>query len=87
MDIGDEDALLRNSATNIRRLSAWAAHTAEKWQHPLVSCAWCGDCRGDLAAGSWAEVKQGIARAKELCSAGGDWERKNRLKVIPLSLS
>jgi 26S proteasome regulatory subunit N7 len=37
--------------------------------------------RGDLAAGSWAEVKQGIARAKELCSAGGDWERKNRLKV------
>jgi hypothetical protein len=40
-------------------------------------------CRGDLAAGSWAEVKQGIARAKELCSAGGDWERKNRLKVSP----
>lgn len=37
--------------------------------------------RGDLAAGSWGEVKEGIARAKELCSAGGDWERKNRLKV------
>ena len=45
-----------------------------------MSHAWC-DCRGDLAAGSWAEVKQGILRAKELCSAGGDWERKNRLKV------
>lgn len=39
------------------------------------------DCRGDLAAGNWGEVKQGIARAKELCGLGGDWERKNRLKV------
>ena len=38
-------------------------------------------CRGDLAASNWGDVKEGIARAKELCAAGGDWERKNRLKA------
>lgn len=51
----------------------------------MFSLALLGDCRGDLAGGSWAEVKQGIARAKELCAAGGDWERKNRLKVLLLA--
>jgi 26S proteasome regulatory subunit N7 len=35
----------------------------------------------DLAAEDWAAVKAGIARAKVLCEEGGDWERKNRLKV------
>lgn len=37
--------------------------------------------RGDIAAQKWALVKEGIATAKELCAKGGDWERKNRLKV------
>lgn len=27
------------------------------------------------------EAKEGIAQAKALCAKGGDWERKNRLKV------
>lgn len=44
--------------------------------HMYIACD-----RGDLASGAWTEVKEGIARAKELCAAGGDWERKNRLKV------
>lgn len=35
----------------------------------------------DFAAGDWREVKDGLKRAKELVAEGGDWERKNRLKV------
>ena len=41
--------------------------------------------RGDLAAESWSEVKEGLAQAKQLCDKGGDWERKNRLKVCHTS--
>jgi len=26
-------------------------------------------------------VKQGLKHAEELCAGGGDWERKNRLRV------
>lgn len=37
--------------------------------------------RGDMAFEQWPLVKEGIAAAKELCAKGGDWERKNRLKV------
>ena len=37
--------------------------------------------RLDIAAGDWRAVKEGLKRAKELCASGGDWERKNRLKV------
>ena len=37
--------------------------------------------RLDIAAGKWHEVKAGLKKAKELCEEGGDWERKNRLKV------
>lgn len=42
--------------------------------------------RGDIAAEQWTLVKEGIATAKELCAKGGDWERKNRLKVLFLSI-
>lgn len=37
--------------------------------------------RLDIAYGRWPEVKAGIAKASALCGEGGDWERKNRLKV------
>lgn len=29
----------------------------------------------------WREVKKLLAKAKQLCDQGGDWERKNKLKV------
>ena len=29
----------------------------------------------------WREVKKLLAKAKQLCDSGGDWERKNKLKV------
>lgn len=38
-------------------------------------------CRSDIAFGNWHAVKQHIEKAKKLCDEGGDWERKNRLKV------
>lgn len=38
-------------------------------------------CRLDIAAGDWHAVKAGLKSAAELCENGGDWERKNRLKV------
>eukprot|EP00798_Chlamydomonas_sp_ICE-L_P025811 gene25811-11486_t len=34
-----------------------------------------------MAYGDMYEVKSLLARAKQLCSDGGDWERKNKLKV------
>lgn len=34
-----------------------------------------------IAHGDWYAVKAGIERAQELCAQGGDWERKNRLRV------
>ena len=37
--------------------------------------------RSDIAFGNWHNVKQHIEKAKKLCEEGGDWERKNRLKV------
>lgn len=37
--------------------------------------------RLDIAMGDWHEVKKGLARAKVLVDEGGDWERKNKLKV------
>lgn len=43
-------------------------------------CAWAA-CRLDIAAGDWHAVKAGLKAAGELCENGGDWERKNRLKV------
>ena len=38
-------------------------------------------CRSDIAFGDWHAAKQQIDKAKKLCDEGGDWERKNRLKV------
>ena len=38
-------------------------------------------CRLDIAAGDWHAVKASLKSAAELCENGGDWERKNRLKV------
>ncbi|KAL3137087.1 hypothetical protein ABBQ32_006672 [Trebouxia sp. C0010 RCD-2024] len=37
--------------------------------------------KSDIAFGDWHAVKQQIDKAKKLCDEGGDWERKNRLKV------
>ncbi|GAB4822362.1 hypothetical protein N2152v2_009408 [Parachlorella kessleri] len=37
--------------------------------------------RLDMALGDWPAVKAGIEKARQLCSKGGDWERKNKLKV------
>ena len=37
--------------------------------------------RLDISRGDWPAVKEGLDRAKVLFSKGGDWERKNRLKV------
>lgn len=34
-----------------------------------------------LLYSDWAAVKQLLGHAKRLCEEGGDWERKNRLKV------
>lgn len=34
-----------------------------------------------IAAGEWRELKDRLKRAQELMAEGGDWERKNRLKV------
>ena len=38
-------------------------------------------CRLDMAYEDWHAVKAGLKAAEELCASGGDWERKNRLKV------
>lgn len=50
------------------------------WQGPslLRRDGWC---RLDIAAGEWTIFKDRLKQAKELCGKGGDWERKNRLKV------
>ena len=37
--------------------------------------------RLDIFLGDWNAVKDGLERAQVLCSKGGDWERKNKLKV------
>lgn len=37
--------------------------------------------RLDMAYEDWHAVKAGLKAAEELCASGGDWERKNRLKV------
>lgn len=37
--------------------------------------------RQEIAAGDWHAVKTSIAKARQQCDEGGDWERKNRLKV------
>lgn len=35
----------------------------------------------DIASGDWRKVSTGLDKAKNLADEGGDWERKNRLKV------
>lgn len=35
----------------------------------------------DIAAGQWRQVRDGLERASTIMASGGDWERKNRLKV------
>lgn len=37
--------------------------------------------RLDLALGDWAGYKKELDKAWDLCGKGGDWERKNKLKV------
>ena len=37
--------------------------------------------RLDMALGDWRAVRAGLDQADALCEQGGDWERKNRLKV------
>lgn len=37
--------------------------------------------RASVAAGDWAGLGRGLARARALAASGGDWERRNRLKV------
>lgn len=37
--------------------------------------------RLEISRGDWSAVKKQLERATELCASGGDWERKNRLKV------
>ena len=41
--------------------------------------------RLDMAYEDWHSVKAGLKAANELCASGGDWERKNRLKVYEAS--
>ncbi len=43
--------------------------------------------RLDMALGDWQAVKRGLEHARTLCDKGGDWERKNKLKVGPNSPS
>ncbi len=50
-------------------------------EYAPLRAAWSGACRLDIAAGDWHAVKAGLKAAYELCEGGGDWERKNRLKV------
>lgn len=38
-------------------------------------------CRLFILYGDWRKVKALAARAQVLCEDGGDWERKNKLKV------
>ena len=37
--------------------------------------------RLELSRGDWRAVKAGLDKARGLCTKGGDWERKNKLKV------
>lgn len=37
--------------------------------------------RVDIALGDWHAAKKGLDHARSLCDKGGDWERKNKLKV------
>lgn len=37
--------------------------------------------RMHIAEGQWRDMKDSLKRASELMAEGGDWERKNRLKV------
>lgn len=37
--------------------------------------------RADVAAGDWAALGRGLEEARTLAASGGDWERRNRLKV------
>lgn len=38
-------------------------------------------CRLLMLYDDWRGVKKLLAKAKMLCDQGGDWERKNKLKV------
>ena len=37
--------------------------------------------RLDMALGDWRAVRAGLSATDALCEQGGDWERKNRLRV------
>lgn len=86
-DVEVKDALLAK-ATYLAgigdRIGASAAFdkTAEKVagsgaKMDLVFCM----LRLDMARGDWRAYKRGLDEANALCSKGGDWEKKNKLKV------
>lgn len=37
--------------------------------------------RLDILYGEWQSYKRNLVRVKKFCDAGGDWERKNKVKV------
>lgn len=37
--------------------------------------------RLDILYGDWQSVKKNVVKAKKFCDEGGDWERKNKVKV------
>jgi hypothetical protein len=55
--------------------------------HTRRCCCCCCRCccfrrrRLELSRGDWRAVKAGLDKARGLCAKGGDWERKNKLKV------
>jgi 26S proteasome regulatory subunit N7 len=70
-EIGDKDAAI----------DAYAATEAKTaGAGPKMDLAF-SLLRLHISRGDWTAVKEGIARAQDLFSKGGDWERKNRLKV------
>jgi 26S proteasome regulatory subunit N7 len=70
-DIGDRDAAREAFA-------ATAAKTAGAG--PKMDLAFA-QLRLLMASGDWSAVKSDLEHATALCASGGDWERKNRLRV------
>ena len=60
----------------VHMLQAAAEHCSLSMPVLLASCN-----RLDIAAERWSDVKASLAKAEALCAEGGDWERKNKLKV------
>lgn len=66
---------------------AWRPHTSlclHRRDTPPLPRAPC--CSLELSRCDWRAVKAGLEKARGLCDKGGDWERKNKLKVRPVRL-